>query len=297
VQVNEVTKITDAAGEFQADLENATLYTISTGLAAINFSPVLESGSSLAARSPVTIEAERLILSAEDPCRILLDGSPHVYFSSTNVTGQTLTVPLSYTDLNQIQSVTGLAVPPESFAPGASGFSVPESHFTSGTTLMGVWRFLGQDIQIRPDLQVCSDRGVPGQCEVIDPTLLRYPFDYTRRVIIKLTNQSLAAARSGRWKGANGRFSVPFLARGANALAVMERAFKDSKTQNFVCEVTPMSCTLHRVPKSALAKAFAKVFQGSIPRGLEHISRGAKRETTAFQRELRKLPDTYVSCE
>jgi hypothetical protein len=112
-----------------------------------------------------------------------------------------------------------------------------------------------------------------------------------------LTKQAVAAARKGKWQGVNGKFSVPFLSRGATALATMEKAFRDSKSQNFVCEVTPMSCTQRRVPKQALAKAFSKIFEGKVPRGLEDIARRGAFENAAFRRELRKLPNTYVTCE
>jgi len=297
VQVNTDTKMTDANGQFSASLENSTYYTINSGIDAISFTPLYETGGQFAARRPVTIEATRLITPAEDPCRLVIGGTPHVYFSSVNVTDRTLTVPLTYTQINSIYSVTGEAVPAENFAPGTSGFSLPESYFTSGTTLMGVWKFLGQDITVTSNLQICTDRGIPGACEVLDPAALRSPFEYTRRVILKLTNMSLAAARGGKWKGTNGNFSVPFMTRGARALAVMERTFRDSTGQNFVCEVTPMSCSLKRIPKQALVKAFAKIFVGKVPRGLEHISARAKREISLFQREMRKLPERYVKCE
>lgn len=297
VQVNTETKITDSQGQFTASLENTTLYTIATGLAAISFDPVLETGSALSARSPVTIEAQRLITPAEDPCRILINGTPHVYFSSSNVTDQTLTVPVSYTALNQMLSVSGQATPAENFAPGTSGFSIPESHFTSGTTLMGVWKFLGLDITISPDIGVCADTGVPGQCELLDPTLLRSPFEYTRSTIVKLTNLSLAAARAGRWKGTNGRYSVPFMSRGAKALAYMERVFRNSSGQNFQCEVVPMSCSVRRVPKRELTKVFTQIFNGRVPRGLEHVARRSKSEIAAFERLMKKLPNSYVKCE
>jgi hypothetical protein len=289
--------ITDQNGEFTAPLENSTLYTISTGLAAISFSPILETGGALAARSPVTIAARRLVTPDEEPCRILIDGTPHVYFSSVNETDQTMTVPLFYTGINQIYSVTGEAVPTENFAPGTSGFSIPESYFKSGRTLTGVWRFLGRDVVVGPELEICTDQGVPGTCEALDPTKLRQPFEYTRKVIMRLTKQAVAAARNGKWKGTKGKFSMPFLSRGAAALATMEKAFRHSKSQNFVCEVTPMSCKLRRVPKQALANAFAKIFEGKVPRGLEDIARRGPLENAAFRRELRKLPNTYVTCE
>ena len=297
VQVNTETKITDDDGQFVASLENSTLYTISTGLSAISFSPILETGGALLARSPVTIEAKRQISSAEDPCRILINGAPYVYFSWNNVTDRTLTVPISDTYLNRILSVTGQAVPPENFAPGTSGFSVLESNFNGPSGLTGVWKFLGQDLLVEPDLQVCADRGVPGQCELIDPAVLRRPFEHTRTVIMKLTMQAIAAARSGKWKATNGGFSVPFLARGARALAQMEFSFRDSKAQRFECEVVPMSCSVKRVPKKEILKSFNTIFNGKVPKGLEHISRGSRTEVPAFQRMLRTLPETYVTCD
>jgi len=297
IQVNTETKFTDSQGQFSAPLGSSTLYTISTGLPAISFDPILETGGSLAARSPVTIEARRLITPAREPCKILISGIPHVYFASVNETDETLSVALSYVTLNQMLSVTGEATPAEHFAPGTSGFSVPERYFTSGASLAGVWRFLGEEIAVTRDISVCADTGVPGQCAVIEPTRLRGPFDYVRKVIMRLTKQSLAAARTGRWKSINGKYRIPFLVRGAKALAAMEGLFTESNGQNFVCEVTPKSCRLRRVPKAALTKAFAKIFGGKVPRGLEHISRRSKKEVAAFQRELRKVPDSYVTCD
>jgi hypothetical protein len=294
--VNADTKMTDANGEIVANLENDTFYTVSSGLEAIAFTPLYETGGQFSARSPVVIEATRLITKAEDPCKLLIGGTPHIYFSSNNTTDRALTVPLAYTQLNAIYSVTGQAVPAEDFAPGTSGFSVPESYFQSGTSLTGVWKFLGQDIAVTNSLQICTDRGVPRNCDLLDPALLRSPFDYTRRVILKLANLSLAAARTGKWKGVNGKFSVPFLARGAKTLATMDRLFKDSTAQNFTCQAVPPTCSLKQVPKRELVKAFSQIFGGKIPRGLEHVFKLSKRETALFQREMRKLPDSYVSC-
>jgi hypothetical protein len=87
------------------------------------------------------------------------------------------------------------------------------------------------------------------------------------------------------------------MVRGARALAIMDTSFSQAKRQSFACAVTPMSCTLHRVPKAGLEKAFGKIFQGNIPRGLEPIFKRSKKERAAFRRELKKLPDTYVTCD
>jgi hypothetical protein len=296
VQVNEKTNVTGADGQFIASLEKPTLYTISTGLTAIAFTPLIDTGTQFSTSSPVVIEAQRLVSGGDDPCRVFLNEVPHIYFSTVNRTDQTLTVPLSYRDINQIYSVTGAATPPEHFPVGNSGFSVPESSFTSGSTLLGVWRFLGQEIVVKRDLNLCTDKGVPGQCQVIDPDVLRIPYNHTRKTIMKLTELSIAAARSGKWRGAGGNFNLPFISRGARSLAYMEKVLGAKREESFACEVVPMSCSIYRVPKKAIVQSFAGIFAGRLPQGLEHLSRRSKQEVATFQRVLRKVPDRLVVC-
>ncbi len=131
---------------------------------------------------------------------------------------------------------------------------------------------------------------------MIDARLLRGPFDYTRQVVVNLTKDALKAAKAGKWKGGGGAFSVPFFKRGGAALAVMEKSFINSSGQNFACEVTPMSCRTTKVPKRALARAFANIFEGKVPKGLEPLQARAKRERKAFDAQLKALPDEYTTC-
>jgi hypothetical protein len=297
IMINAQTESTDSNGEVTASLVIDQDYTVSSGLDAISFPPVTDSGANFGAQNPVILEAQRLVQSGEAPCRIVIGGLPNIYFSSVNSTETALTVPLEYTELNSIYSVSGEAVPATSFAPGTSGFAVPEEYFKNGDTLMGVWKFLGQTVTVSANPDVCTDRGVPGECTPLDPAMLRSPFEYTRRVIIKLTQQANDAAKAGRWKGSKGQFSVPFLARGAGALAEMEKAFRDSNDQNFVCEVAPMSCVTKTVPKKQLLKAFKRIFEGKVPRGLEHIAARSPKEIAAFEKRLKKIPTTYTSCK
>lgn len=280
-----------------APLENSTGYTISSGVEAISFTPLYDTGGNFAAQNPVEIDATRLITSPDEPCLIVVNGQPKIYFSSLNSTDHVLTVPLEYNLINSIYSVTGQAVPAESFAAGESGFTVPKQYFEQGATLMGVWKFLGLNISVSSTPPICTDRGVPGECEPIDPALLRSPFEYTRRVIVRLSKLSIDAAKSGRWKGANGKFSIPFLKRGAKALATMEQVFRDSSGLNFKCEITPMSCATKRLPKGTLRNAFKTIFDGQVPRGLEQIQARSKREIAAFELILKKLPTQYTKCE
>ena len=176
--------------------------------------------------------------------------------------------------------------------PGANGFVVPESYFPSG----GGWHLLGQNINIASDPPVCADRGIPGACDVIDTQLFRGPFEYTRSVVLNLTKEALKAAKAGWWKG-GGTWSVPYLKRGGKSLAAMKEYFPDSKGQVFACEVTPLSCRTVKVPKRAFTRAFAKIFDGKVPKGLEHLQARAKREKKAFEAQLKALPEEYTTCQ
>ena len=79
----------------------------------------------------------------------------------------------------------------------------------------------------------------------------------------------------------------------------MEETFKASAGQNFVCEVIPTSttCVTKIVPKKALVRAFSSIFNGKVPRGLEAIAARANKETTAFEKYLRRLPNRYTNCD
>jgi hypothetical protein len=228
---------------------------------------------------------------------VYVGGAPNIYFSASNAANKTLSVPLTYSLLNSVYSVTGQATPPENFAPGVGGFAIPESHFTqANSTLAGVWNFLGQQVLISPYPETCTDRGIPGSCEVLDPAVLKVPFNHTRGVVFKMVRAALDAARKGIWKGSNGKYTVPFSKRGARALARMNMAIQIGSGEVLTCPVTPANCTLHTVNKSEMRKTFRSLFEGPVPQGLRHITARAKKEAQQFDSVLRKVPDQYVLC-
>ena len=238
-----------------------------------------------------------------DPCRVLVGGVSNIYFTCVNTTDRVLSVPLTDPSADPARNLSlnflygdPLAppppAPPVNFAPGRSGFAVPESYFPRG----GGWHLLGQNINIASDPPVCTDSGIPDACEVIDTQRLQGPFEYTRRVVLNLTKEALEAAKAGWWKG-GGTWSVPYLKRGAKALAAMLRFLRYSKGQVFACEVTPLSCRTVKVPKRAFTRAFAKIFDGKVPKGLEHLQARAKREKKAFEAQLKALPEEYTTCQ
>ena len=237
-----------------------------------------------------------------DPCRVLVGGVSNIYFTCVNTTDHVLSVPLTNPSpdpainlsLNFLlgDPLAPPPAPPGDFVPGTNGFVVPESYFESG----GGWHFLGQNINIASDPPVCADVGLPGACEVIDTALLRGPFEYTRSVVLNLTKEALKAARAGKWKG-GATYADPFFKRGGAALAVMLKTIPGSRGQVFDCEITPLSCRTVKVPKRAFTRAFAKIFDGKVPKGLEHLQARAKREKKAFEAQLKALPEEYTICK
>ena len=288
---------TDERGELSTSLKTTHIYAISSGLEAISFPPIVDSGENFNARSPVLLEAERLVSSLQAPCRIVISGAPTIYFSTSNKTDRSLKIPLTMPEMNSLWSVTGQGSPPELFAPGTGGVTVPEEYFGQPEGLAGVLKFLGQEIVLKGVPDVCVDTAVPGSCEVIDAAALVQPREYTRQLIMSLARASISAARSGKWKGTNGKFAVPFMARGAKALAQMDKSMQMSQGHHFLCDVIPMSCSRKSVPKAAMKKAFAKVFSGTSPQGLEHIYARSTKEIKKFERLLAKMPNSYVTCE
>jgi len=199
--------------------------------------------------------------------------------------------------MNSLYSVTGQPAPPTLFPPGTSGFTVSQNDFFNGTSLSGVWSFLGQQVAIPANPLPCADRALPGQCDNIDPSTLKIPFDYTRSVILKLSRLSIAAARDRKWKAKNGRFVRPFLSRGASALTRMTNLLNPDDLQpRYSCQVAVAGCVRKTIPKQELIKAFSDIFTAKVPKGLNFLVANAKKEIAAFKRELRKVPDHYTEC-
>lgn len=287
----------DPQGFVVTRLWTSHLYSISSGIEAVSFPVIAATGTDLNKRSTLHIPAERVVASFEAPCRVLVGNVPQVYFSTTNRSDRALSVPLSLPTLNSLYSFTGKARPPELFAPGNSGFAIPEAHFLNRNLTSGTWKFLGQSIQVPQTLLPCADRAVPGQCKVIDPAILRLPFDYTRDVVLKLTMLSVDAARKGKWKGTNGSFTVPFLARGSSAIAKMQQFVNPyDKSQKYQCQVVAASCTQRVIPKQALVRAFSDIFAGQLPKGLDVLVKNRNKEIATFRRQLKKLPSKYTEC-
>lgn len=226
-----------------------------------------------------------------------MGGNQNLFFSTLNTSDHALEVPLHYPSLNSILSITGGAVPPEAFAPGSSGFVLPESDFLTPSGLYGVWNFLGQSINVPVSPEVCADTGVPGECVAISDAELLKPFVYTRRAILRLAMEANQAARAGTWRSNGSGFSKAFLRRGAAVLARMKREIIRSTGDKFLCEVAPMSCTTVEVSEASLIKAFASIYDAKFPRGFEKARKRKIREVADFKKFIAGAPKQYVVCQ
>lgn len=298
IQFNSDVQLTDESGEATTDMVHTTLYSVASGIDGISFTPLFNDGATFASQSPITIAASRLIAPSTPPCRLVIGGVAHLYFSTLNQTDTSLTIPLTYPLMNSMFSVTGEAIPPEVFAPAESGFVIPESYFTQSEGLAGVWKFLGLSVALSSSPDYCTSGAVAGQCTTISQAVISSPFDYTSAIVRKLIKQSIAAAKSGRWKTTAGRFSLPFQKRAAQALAIMKPTTASSNRQYFVCEsaLVTSACSNLTMPKKEYLQAFSRIFTGKWPAGLAHIQAQQKREYKKFQAELKKAPNAYVSC-
>lgn len=248
-------------------------------------------------RTPVQIAAQRLVSSPNGPCRIIVGDIPNLYFTSINTSDHTLTVPLEFTSLNSLFSPTGLAIPPSLFAPGTSGFSIPESYFRGPTGLDGMWRFLGQTVNVPSVAPMCADAGLPGQCSEILPEVLTRPFDFTRSTVFKLTRRANAAARAARWKSQGGAIARAILSRGGKAMRYMRDITPESTDSTYVCESAASACVTVSVDKAALLKYFKQIYPVNLPRGLRHLNQDSARDIQTFRKIIKELPESYVRCK
>ena len=234
------------------------------------------------------------------PGQIMTDGVKNIYFTTDNSTDDTKVVSRAY-KANRMYSVTGGAAPPDYFAPGTSGFTVPEGEFAQNGSLNGVWYFLGQSVLVTSDLPVCADSGTPVQCTTISQAQLRVPVDYTRAMVMRLTKMAFTLAKKGKWKGLSGSFATPFLSRGAAAMASMQKTLAGISTGPvYACDSQPAaSCTQVSLTgfKRIAQTNFGRLFAKPVPRGLESITRLGAQEGRAFKTKvLDQLPDQVWVC-
>ncbi len=300
VMVNAESQVTDDNGSIAVSMDAGSYYAISSGLSAVTFESLYDSGASFISRGDKVIDATRLVSVGGPACRILVGSVPSIYFTTVNQTDMTHTVSLDY-KVNRMYSVTGGATPPDYFAPGTSGFAVPEVEFTQDGTLTGVWSFLGQRVSVSSDLNMCADTGVPVQCSIVTKTALRAPIDYARAVVIRFTKLATSLAKKGLLKKSQGSSAITFYGRGASILAAMQQALAPAMNGTaYVCDAQPVSsCKVLSLKsfKVTAQRNFSRLFAKPIPKGFESMVAAGPQEGRMFKSKfLDKLPGEVWIC-
>lgn len=285
------------SGEVKLQVPSDSQISVSSVLPVIEFTPFYDTAGNFAQRSPVIIDARRLVEPLPGICSVIVGNEEHVYFPYENYTDQTMSVPLRYNLINRILSPTGEAVPVELYAPGVTGngFSVPRRHFFNGSGYAGVWQFIGTNNTIPQQLNLCSDRGTGPQCEQFSDLKLEKLFSFPRALVIRLSEASVTLAKSKKWKP-SGDARGPFYQRGVASLSKIRSLLNPLKGPNYVCPTKPPQCWSVNVPKAELMKAFRIIYSGSIPKGLLPLKATEKAEMNRYRAILRSIPNRLTKC-
>ena len=306
---------TDELGAFAVILKENNEYEITSGLptnlggvAAISFTDVLESGASLAARSPITIEMQRNVRLDGPVCRVLRnDATELAFFPYENTTssipglpdGVQIEVPLIYSKLNQIFSPIDnpnpAPVPETLFAIGNQGFARELSAFATSTgTYAGTWNFLGEQAIIDGPLEICADRGDSGLCTPTDKSALNEITIYTNKVIVSQITKTnrIAASKPSKQNRANSRFITK---RGLAVLAAITQQIS-TYYNTYTCQVVVASCRTIKVDKNKINALFNRLYTRT-PRGLKSLTSDKAARKKRLVALLKKIPQNVASCD
>ena len=306
---------TDELGAFAVILKEKNEYKITSGLpanlggvAAISFTDILESGASLAERSPVIIPMQRNVRLDGPVCRVLRNDAVELaFFPYENTTssipglpeGVQIEVPLIYSKLNQIFSPIDNPNPapaPETrFAIGKNGFTLPFSAFATSTgTYTGTWNFLGEQAIIDGPLEICADRGGSGLCTPTDKSALNEITIYTNKVIVSQITKTnrIAASKPSKQNRANSRFITN---RGSEVLAAITQQIS-TYYNTYTCEVVAASCRTIKVNKKKINALFNRLYTRT-PRGLESLTSDKAARKKRLKALLKKIPQNVASCD
>ena len=306
---------TDEHGAFAVILKENNEYKISSGLpanlgvvAAISFTDILESGASLAERSPVIIPMQRNVRLDGPVCRVLRnDAIELAFFPYENTTssipglpdGVQIEVPLIYSKLNQIFSPIDNPnpdpVPETLFAIGKQGFARELSAFATSTgTYAGTWNFLGEQAIIDGALEICADRGDSGLCTPTDKSALNEITIYTNKVIVSQITKAkkLTASKPSIQNRANSRFITK---RGLAVLAAITQQIS-TYYNTYTCQVVAATCGTKKVNKKKIEDFFNRLYTRT-PKGLESLNSDKAACKRRLKALLKNIPKNVTSCD
>jgi hypothetical protein len=297
--------VTDQDGIASRTVPRADTVSISSGLAAIEFTPISGTAESLHAQGIVEAQAKRL-LRPISVCQFISNtGAPMIAFYFENTGLDILTV-LRGALTNQLIIADSLLTgtqPPESFAPGVGLFTVARSEFTDGLSpgmcMSGGWKILNAELGFQcldgssePDIIPCQARGVLLCVDVSENQI---------NELLKQTERSFKTLRSLvsqiRKRYSLRSHDIYLRGRLRKGFKRMQAILEDMQIRSAKCSQTGLNCQIVPIRRAELIWHFARATRLSPPRDKNEYAEKKLTELSKFKDSVARLPAYIVSCE
>jgi hypothetical protein len=323
INFGSVVATSDSNGLLQVTIPRQSVADVSSNILAIKVESI--AGTPVETLSGTAAEIEQIASSQggvldivtsrrvnpEQLCRVYDSdlGAEAIRFPFTNRYGEALAV--SSQGLNSIESVSGVPYPIASFGStdsakpnGYLGFTWAIDYFKwfdparNQEVISASWMLLGKRVSIdapQSEIPICSQAGEFGGCVGFNDTLTNRIYEQALSSVTRLGNQAIALKAKGVWRPV-GRVRTPYYNSAARSLRNI-RALLRLPNDRYVCaDVVPQGCRTIVFPKTQLQSEFDKIFKVKLPSGLRSLVRLVPSERKKFQAELKKLPNSYVTC-
>lgn len=292
----------DENGDVYVEVGSQEVITIRSGLAAIEFTPITGYSSELFLMNPIVISGIRTV-DLIAMCRAVeASDSDNLVFSVFNSSSRQVEI-LRDPFRNWIAWEDGSSVyplPPESFAPGETIYTVPSTEFLDNSTLCrrGSYVLLGRRMDITCaeqyddlDINLCTGDGLLPCSSVSSTALLKISKRAVRGFYI---GKRSAAELRKRFRDRNKRFSIEREA--TRATRKIGEILSDIQAKVSTCSPHKQICFEVPFPKEHLVNTFVKGFRPRPPQGRSIYRAMIRRMEQRFHEALAPLPSTIVMC-
>ncbi len=273
---------------------------IESGLPAVYFDTIVDTGLGLETQHPVTIAATVLLSpygGDATQCEVLVGQQRSVFLRYVNHSSMGLSVPLG--GLNSFFT-SGDAVPETLFAPGLNGFVTPLDRFFKGGAYTGSWVLLGRTIPLQFPLPVCTDSGAGSDCRVItarDLRKIRVLFasivehynDKADQVLARARGNDDTRERARRWRS-------EFRERSDKLETAVVQRLRRIQPPVFFCGEPPPQCATKTFPQPVFQILFDRLIGRRPPYPFSELVKMNKRDRRRFRTLLSKYPQVYHRC-
>lgn len=288
--------ITDESGWIRWLVRSSAVVNIESMLPAISFTPIADDAMALLARSPIRIDATRLIDISPFCQQVGSDSRRYIMYQYFNLSDKELWVDTSEW-LNSLQTQSGFSTspqPPNRFPSGPTEFSVPLSSLSvdgsESGPFYGVLRFLGVEQELTANSATLDD-AVP-MCD--DPLLETCPLlpdaswaalkRQLRAEVTAITGFAERVARVLRIPQAK----FPYASLGVRAIDQTDALIERLQYRTYICSAPIDGYSLQKFPYSRFEKYFEAMWVRRAPILQRHFSARGLLARRRYARFLRR---------